>query len=381
MLDGAVDARADAGQRRRGTARCARGSCTRKPAGAGSARCALRDRGPPSPTPPSARAPYSLITHARLLAALVEREVDAEVLLGARRLAAAHARRVVGREHAADEEDGGERARAVVGDARRSTTRRSRPGATSAHTAFTSAVLTYQPADALISDRAWRRRRQGAAADDQERASRARARASSSSRPSSARRELAVDARRRARDARALADAGRQPTAGACWPPTASRSAATCSSSPRCRSTGRADAVSARRLRRARAQADAGDGSHAPLPRSDHRGARERRQVPDAERQPPPDRAQGARRQDHPGAARPRARGRLSDPRAQHREGAQPAREVARGACACTASWRASTATARRRVRARVRGAAARARSASPIASAGASRAAPISRS
>src|SRR5262249_35406447 len=51
-----------------------------------------------------------------LVPALVEREVHAEVLLGARRLAATQARRVVGRKDAADEEDGGERARAVVGD-------------------------------------------------------------------------------------------------------------------------------------------------------------------------------------------------------------------------------------------------------------------------
>ena len=57
---------------------------------------------------------------------------------------------------------------------------------------------------------------------------------------------------------------------------------------------------------------------------------REDGQLSDAERQPPAAGAEEARRQDGHGAARARPGGRVQDPRAQHREGAQPAREVAR---------------------------------------------------
>jgi hypothetical protein len=51
-----------------------------------------------------------------LFALIVQGEVDGDVLFGARRLAAPEACRVIGRKYAADEEDGGERARAVVTD-------------------------------------------------------------------------------------------------------------------------------------------------------------------------------------------------------------------------------------------------------------------------
>ena len=50
----------------------------------------------------------------------------------------------------------------------------------------------------------------------------------------------------------------------------------------------------------------------------------------DAQRQPPAAGAQEARRQDGGRAARARSGDRVQDPRAEHREGAQPAREVAR---------------------------------------------------
>ena len=78
------------------------------------------------------------------------------------------------------------------------------------------------------------------------------------------------------------------------------------------------------------------------LPGSDHRRPRadRRRGVLDAQRLPPADRAQGAGREDRPGAAGARARGRLPDPGAEHREGAQPAREGDRRASGCTSTWR-----------------------------------------
>ena len=123
---------------------------------------------------------------------------------------------------------------------------------------------------------------------------------------------------------------------------------------------GRADAVPARHLRRARAPADAGDGQDQALPRSDHRRARADRErgLLDAERLSPPDGAQGAGRQDGAGAARARARGRLPDPGAQHREGAQPAREGDRRAAHVPRSGRGpGRQGGRDRLRARVRGA------------------------
>ena len=63
---------------------------------------------------------------------------------------------------------------------------------------------------------------------------------------------------------------------------------------------GRADAVPARHLRRARAAADAGDGQDQAVPGSDHRGARadRRRGLLDAQRLPPAHGAQGAGRED-----------------------------------------------------------------------------------
>ena len=66
-----------------------------------------------------------------------------------------------------------------------------------------------------------------------------------------------------------------------------------------------------------------------PLPRSDRRGPRGRA-VLHAERQPSAAGAEEAGREDRHGAARARSGGGVQDPRAQHREGAQPAREVAR---------------------------------------------------
>ena len=54
------------------------------------------------------------------------------------------------------------------------------------------------------------------------------------------------------------------------------------------------------------------------------------RAVPDAERQPSAAGAEEARRENDHGAARARPGGRLQDPGAEHRKGAQPPREVAR---------------------------------------------------
>ena len=149
------------------------------------------------------------------------------------------------------------------------------------------------------------------------------------------------------------------------------------------RRQGGADAVPARHLRRARPPADAGDGQDEALPGPDHRGARAdgRRGVLDAQRLPPADRAQGAGRQDGAGAAGARARGRLPDPGAQHREGAQPAREGDRraahvrrpGADLRTADEESSTRSSSRSRRWR--------RWASPTRSGGGSRAARTTRS
>ena len=68
---------------------------------------------------------------------------------------------------------------------------------------------------------------------------------------------------------------------------TGIRWAATGRSSPDSRSTGRADALSARSVRRARRQAVLRHRPARPLPRSDGRGAHRRGPLLDAERQPP----------------------------------------------------------------------------------------------
>ena len=105
---------------------------------------------------------------------------------------------------------------------------------------------------------------------------------------------------------------------------------------------GRADAVPARRDRRARAQADARDGQDQALPRSDRSWCAQRRALLDAERQPPPD-----------GAARSSARARSSrcscpSPRSPTRSSRSTSRRRTTCAsarsrsCACTATSRGS---------------------------------------
>src|SRR5438270_379449 len=91
----------------------------------------------------------------------------------------------------------------------------------------------------------------------------------------------------------------------------------------------RADAVSARSVGRTRQAADGRHREAGTLSRSDRRDPR-RRSVPDAERQPSATGAEEARRQDGDCARRARSGGRVQDPRAQYREGAQPPREIAR---------------------------------------------------
>ena len=66
-----------------------------------------------------------------------------------------------------------------------------------------------------------------------------------------------------------------------------------------------------------------------PLPRSDHRRAQGRRLL-DAEREPSPAGVEEARLPRGHRARRAGRGRRVQDPRAEHREGAQPAREVAR---------------------------------------------------
>ncbi len=84
-----------------------------------------------------------------------------------------------------------------------------------------------------------------------------------------------------------------------------------------------------RRVRRARQAPHECRREDLPVPRPDHRRP-SRPTVLDAERQSSTAGAEEARLPRDHGARRTGRRGRLQDPRAQHREGAQPAREVAR---------------------------------------------------
>ena len=133
-----------------------------------------------------------------------------------------------------------------------------------------------------------------------------------------------------------------QPARSTRWRRRSRRTAAPCSAATTIRSAAqplllvalpvaqrRADAVPARSVRRARQAADGRGREDRALPRSDHRHP-PRGQVLDAERQSPAAGAEEARRPHDRRAARAGSEGRVQDPRAQHREGAQPAREVAR---------------------------------------------------
>ena len=91
----------------------------------------------------------------------------------------------------------------------------------------------------------------------------------------------------------------------------------------------RAHALSTRRVGRARQAPDGGHREDRPVPRSDHRHSQGRRLL-DTEREPPAPGTEEARisrghRDPCTGPGR-----RVQDPRAQHGESAQPAREVAR---------------------------------------------------
>src|SRR3954464_9125164 len=94
---------------------------------------------------------------------------------------------------------------------------------------------------------------------------------------------------------------------------------------------GRADAIPARSLAGASPAPRRRARSHRHVPRSDHRRDRAGERLLDAER-PASSRSDASswRKGDHR-AGGAEARDRLADPRAQHREGAQPARQVARG--------------------------------------------------
>ena len=70
---------------------------------------------------------------------------------------------------------------------------------------------------------------------------------------------------------------------------------------------------------------------HRHVPRSDHRRDRAGEGLLDAERPPSPGGDAAPRREGDHRARGAQARDRVADPRAQHREGAQPARQVARG--------------------------------------------------
>ena len=95
---------------------------------------------------------------------------------------------------------------------------------------------------------------------------------------------------------------------------------------------GRADAVPARPLRHAPQAARRRDRQDRPLPRPDHRDHRARRRASGRRTAATAWRRCGASgAKSHHRAGRAQARGRLADPRAQHREGAQPEGEVARG--------------------------------------------------
>src|SRR3954469_5746402 len=94
------------------------------------------------------------------------------------------------------------------------------------------------------------------------------------------------------------------------------------------RGDGRADTLPARPVRRARQAADGRGRKDRALPRSDHRHP-PRGQVLDAQRQSSPPGAPQARRENGHRAAGAGSAGGVQDSRAQHREGAQPEREIA----------------------------------------------------
>ena len=96
---------------------------------------------------------------------------------------------------------------------------------------------------------------------------------------------------------------------------------------------GRAHAVPARPQRRAPQAPRRGHREDGPLPRSGdrHHRAREGRRLLDAQRAPSPRGDAAPRREVDHRARRADARGRVADPRAQHREGAQPQGALARG--------------------------------------------------
>ena len=94
---------------------------------------------------------------------------------------------------------------------------------------------------------------------------------------------------------------------------------------------GRAHAVPARPLADPREAAAGGREEDRPLRRSDRRDVAQAGPLLDAERQPPARGARQAQGRDDPRHPRPRARGRVPDPRAQHGEGAQPQGKGPRG--------------------------------------------------
>ena len=93
---------------------------------------------------------------------------------------------------------------------------------------------------------------------------------------------------------------------------------------------GRADAFPARSVRGAPQEARRRARQDRAVPRPGDRGHRAEGRLLDAERPPPARGDAPARRESDHRARRPEARDRLADPRAQHREGAQPARALAR---------------------------------------------------
>ena len=118
----------------------------------------------------------------------------------------------------------------------------------------------------------------------------------------------------------------------------------------------RADAVSARPVRRASQEAVGRDRSHRFVPRSGHRDHRAGGGLLDAERAASAGGDAPPRREIDHRAGGAEARDRVADPRAQYREGAQPARALARGDPHLQGSDRGGCAAAGKRFRVLPRG-------------------------